>query len=45
MLEIAQKFFIAKMAVTAQRYQYAGKTIHVHILKNASKIVESAIEN
>ena len=44
MWEIAQKFFIVRMVLTAQKYQYAGKIIHVLILKNAIRIVGHAIE-
>ena len=32
------------MGATAQRFQFVEKIIHVHILKNAIKIVVSATE-
>ena len=44
MWEIVQKFFIVRMVLTAQKFQYAERIILALILKNATKIVVNAIE-
>lgn len=45
MWEIALKYFIVKMVLIAQKYQFAEKIIHVHTLKNVTKKVDSVSEN